>query len=222
MPPAGSVTVDVTGQVSITGRTGQETVALTGTATVQLAAPHVKGSVEANNATLTALSLSGNSVTGPVTVAKSASPASTGELRAISGNLFPAASFFDVYADVTVPAAPNPSITLHNNTPLHFTNGNLQSWPPNNVMYSASPNPCILLQPSIQNPAQICITSASMTLDVAGVGGTSQLTSVKQDTARVEETTFNDHAVGTLIVLALVGTFGIVANYARARFRSDD
>ncbi len=221
LPPAGSSTVDITGQVSITGRTGQETIALNGTATIQRAAPHLKGSVDAIDAEITALSLSGNSVTGPVTVTESAPYVSNGEIRSVSGSSFPATSFFQVYVVVTIPASPNPTVTLHNDVPLIFNNPSLVGWPMYNATYSASPSPCVLLQPSIYNPAQVCISSATFTLNAAGVGGITQLTAAVDEGERVEDTTGNDHAVGVAVVLALFATFGVIANYVRQRLRSD-
>lgn len=222
LPPAGSDTVNVTGSVSVTSRTGSETVPLTGTATIQLAAPHSKGSVDANVAEITALSLSGISVTGPVTVTESPSHVSDGEIRSISGSSFPATSFFNVYAMVTVPASPNPTITLHNEVPLMFNNPALAGWPMYNATYSATPSPCVLLEPSIYNPAQICISGGTMTLTGAGVGGITELASMPVDEGeRVDNTTGNDHVVGIAVVLALFAAFGVVANFARAKLRSD-
>lgn len=216
LPPAGTDTLDVTGQVSITGRTGQETITLNGTATIQLAAPHSKGSVDANDAEITALSLTGTSVTGPVTVTESPSLVSNGEIRSISDGSFPATSFFNVYAIVTIPASPNPSVTLYNSIPLVLNNPSLSTWPPYNAAYAANPSPCILLQPSIQNPAQVCISSATFTLSAAGVGG---LTELPQATEVSERFIGSDHALGVVVVLALFAAFGVMAKYARSRLR---
>jgi hypothetical protein len=221
LPPAGTDTVNVVGQVSITGRTGQETIGLSGTATIQRATPHTKGSVEASNAELTALNLTGTSVTGPVTVTESPSLVSSGELRSISGTEFPATSFFDVFVVVTMPAAPNPTITLHNTIPLDFNNSSLAGWPPYNAVYTAAHSPCVLLQPAVQNPAQTCITSASMTLTAAGVGGVSHLSGLQPAAENVtKDRTPNDEAAGFGVALALLATFGCVATYARAKLRA--
>jgi hypothetical protein len=219
LPPAGTDTLNVTGQVSITSRTGQETIALSGTATVLRAAPHSKVSVDAIDAEITSMSLTGTSVTGNVTVAKSASPASNGEIRSLSGSSFPASSFFDVYATVTVPASPNPSVTLHNDTALHVNNPSLVTWPPYNAAYVASPISCILLQPSIQNPAQICISSATFALSAPGVGGLTELPALLEEGERVKSTTPNDHLAGIGVVLVLFVTSGIIANFARTKLR---
>lgn len=221
LPPAGTETLTATGSVSITGRTGNETIAITGTVTIQRATPHMKGSVQASNAEITAMSLAGTSVTGPVTMSESPSQTSNGELRAIMGNDLPATSFFNVYAVVTIPASPNPSITLHNNVPIVFNNPHISNWPPYNTVYTASPASPILLEPSIQNPAQVKIVSATITVTSPGVGGVSQLAAPIDEDERAEETTGNDHAVGIGVVLALVGAFGVMANYARARLRSE-
>lgn len=219
LPPAGTETVNATGQVSITGRTGQETIALSGTATIQLAAPHAKGGVEANDAEITALSLTGTSVTGPVAVTESPALASNGEIRSISANTFPATSFFDVYVMVTIPASPSPTVTLHNDTPLTFNNPALAGWPAYNATYSASPSPCVLLEPSIYNPAQICISGATFTLSSpSAVGGVAELALVPADEIeRVDNTTVSDHVGGIAVVLALCATSGVVTHFARTK-----
>jgi hypothetical protein len=223
LPPAETDTVDVSGQVSITSRTGQESIALTGTATVQLAAPHTKGSVEANDAEITAISLSGNSITGPVTVTESPSSVSNGEIRSISDGSFPATSYFNVYAVMVVPASPSPSITLHNDVPIVMSVAALYGWPPSSATYTATPSPCVLLQPSISNPAQICVTGASFTLSSPNaVGGLTELASMPVDEGeRVDNTTGNDHVVGAAVVLALLATGGLAAGYARRKLRSN-
>ena len=216
LPPAGSDTVAVTGQISITSRTGQETVLLSGTATIQLAAPHAKGSVDANYAEITALSLSGTSVTGPVTVTESPSLVSNGEIRSISGSSFPATSLFNVYAIVTVPASPLPTITLHNIVPLVFSNPILASWPLLNQSYVATPSPCVMLQPVISNPAEICITSGLITLNSPNaVGGLTSLSAMPIDEADAA-TSDSDRAAGSAVVLMILAASGVVATFALA------
>ena len=221
LPPAGTNTVNVTGQVSVTSRTGQESITLTGTATVQLAAPHTKGSVEANDAELTALNLTGMSLTGLVTVSESPSVVSNGEIRSISDGAFPATSYFNVYAMVAVPASPSPSITLHNDVPIVMSVASLNGWPPYQAMYTATPNPCVLLQPSLSNPAQICITSASFTLTDPGVGGVTELAEPVDEHEAVSAGGAPQHGVGIAIGLALFATVGLVAGYARRKLRSN-
>jgi hypothetical protein len=221
LPPAETDTVDVSGYVSITSRTGQESIALTGTATVQLAVPHVKGSVQANDAEITALNLSGNSITGPVTVTESPSWVSNGEIRSISDGSFPATSYFNVYAVMVVPASPSPSITLHNEVPIVMSMAVLYGWPPFSATYTATPNPCVLLQPSISNPAQICVTGASFTLTEPGVGGVTELAEPVEEHEAVDTGGAGQHGVGIAIGLVLFATVGLVAGYARRRLRSN-
>jgi hypothetical protein len=220
LPPSGTTTLDVAGSVSITSRTGTETVSLSGTATIVNAGPHDKSGVDADAAELTSLSLAGNSVTGPVTVTESTARVSDGEIRSIGGDSFPATSYFNVYAIVTVPAAPSPSITLYNDVPLVMTDSSVGTWPPQLETFSATPSPSILLEPSIQNPAQIRVTSATFSLAGVPVGGVSRLAEPVEREHRVEETTFNDHAVGVMVVLGLLAIAGAAGNYARARLRS--
>jgi hypothetical protein len=194
---------------------------LTGTVTIDRATPHMKGSVQASDAEITAMNLSGTSVTGQVTITESPSQVSNGEIRAITGNDFPATSFFNVYAIVTMPASPNPTITLHNTLPIVFNNPLIANWPPYNTVYTASPATPILLQPAVQNPALVRIVSATITLTSPGVGGFAQLAAPIDQDGKAEETTGNDHAVGVGVVLALLAVFGVMANYARAQLRSD-
>ena len=221
LPPAGTDTVDVNGQMSITSRAGTETIPLTGTATVQRAAPHMKGSVEAIEAEITALSLTGNSVTGPVTVTESPSLTSNGEIRSLSDGSFPATSFFNVYVVVVVPASPSPSITLHNETPLIFNNQLLYGWPPSNASYTAAPSPCILLQPSISNPAQICVTGGIITLGTPGVGGMTALAGVGREHEVVDTAGVSQRGLGIALGLLLFAAVGLVARYARRKLRSN-
>ncbi len=223
LPPAGTDTVDVSGQISITSRTGQETVTLTGTATIQRAAPHMKGSVEAIDAEITALSLSGNSVTGPVTVTESPSLASNGEIRSLSDGSFPATSFFNVYAVVVVPASPSPSVTLYNQSgaPLVFGNGSLNGWPPYNAVYITAPNPCVLLLPSVSNPAQICVTGGVMTLSTAGVGGVTELAGIDQERETVDTEGAARRGAGIAVGLLLFATVGLAGWYARRKLRPE-
>jgi hypothetical protein len=214
--------VDVNGQMSITSRTGTETILLTGTATIQRAAPHMKGSVEAIEAEITALSLTGNSVTGPVTVTESPSLASNGEIRSLSDGSFPATSFFNVYAVVVVPASPSPSITLHNenDAPLMFSNQSLNGWPPYNASYTAAPSPCILLQPSISNPAQICVTGGIITLGTPGVGGMTELAGIDQEHDVVDSAGAAQRGFGIALGLLLFAATGLAGWYARGKLRS--
>lgn len=220
LPPAGTDTLNVIGQVSITSRTGRESIPMAGTATVQRAAPHTKGSVEVIDAEITALSLMGESVTGPVTVTESASLMSTGEIRSLSDGSFPATSYFNVYAVMAVPASPSPTITLHNDVPLVLSTSSLNSWPPHNATYSGTASPCILLRPSVSNPAQICITSASFTLSSPAVGGVTQLAELRGE-AEAAGRAGGRHAWGIALGLLLLAAVGLVARYARSQPRSN-
>jgi hypothetical protein len=216
-PPAGTDELPVSGQVSVSSRIGQETIPLTGTATIQRGAAQLQGGVEVVPAEITALSLQGDSVTGPITVAESATLASTGELRALqTSSSYPASSYFDVYATVTAPASPGGSITLHNEAALHMVAAsNLYTWPPVSATYSATPNPCVPLLPSL--PKGICITSLSFTIS-GGVGGLTRLADVDATAERDFAPSRHDTAAGIGIALAGVLAVGVTGWYVRRLF----
>lgn len=175
LPPAGTDNVWLSGQVSIVSRIGQETVQLTGTATIDRSNPQLQGGVEVVDTEIVAMSLTGQSVTGPVSVAESPTLASTGRIQSKQPppDQFPASSFFDVLVQVTVPASPGGSVVLHNDVPLRLApTGNIARWPPVGVAYVAAPDPCVPLIPT--QPKNICITSASFTFTQA-VGGETEL-----------------------------------------------
>ena len=176
LPPAGTDVLDVVGQVSVVSRLGTETISLAGTITIVRGNPQLDGGVEVVSAEIVSLSLAGESVTGPVTVSESPTFASTGEIRSLQPppDQFPASSFFDVFIEVAVPASPSPTVTLHNEAPLHIvpmsggSEVSLSRWPPSGVTYRVEPSPCVPLLPSA--PKEICVTSLSFTLDPP-VGG---------------------------------------------------
>ena len=200
-PPAGTDNLPASGQVSVTSLLGQETIPLTGTVTIQRGAAQLQGGVEVVPAEIIALNLQGNSLTGPVTVAESVSLASMGELRALQpSSSYPASSLFDVYATITVPAAPSPSVTLHNNAPLHVVaTTNLYNWPPASTTYSAAPNPCVPLLPAL--PKSICITSLSLTIS-GGVGGVTRLSEIGASAATERAPSRSDREAGIGIAVA--------------------
>ncbi len=179
LPAAGTEALNVTAEVSITSRLGTETIMLTGIAGIERDEPQMDGLVEASAARIVDLNLSGDSVTGPVTVTQSEDLETTGELRSLQPppDEFPASSFFDVFFDTGVPASPQGSLTFHNEVALHLvpTVGGLEvplnAWPPIGVTYAATLDPCVDLvretpdfrapgSPSI--PAEICVTAVSI------------------------------------------------------------
>ena len=122
LPPAGTDVLDVSGEVSLTSLLGSETIPLSGTVTIQRSDPQIQGGVEVVDAEIVAMDLAGTSLTGPITVTESAILVSSGELQSQQPppNQFPASSFFDVFLVVVAPASPSPTITLHNEVPLHL------------------------------------------------------------------------------------------------------
>ena len=118
-PAAGSDTVAVSANVSVSSRTGTEIIHFTGSATIQRGDPYQDAGAEVINTEITALDLSAVSLEGPLTATLSAGPASLGQIRGTgpAPAQFPATSFFDVFFEVDVPhsclGCP-PFLTLHN------------------------------------------------------------------------------------------------------------
>lgn len=219
-PPAGTDNLPASGAVSVSSLIGQETIPLTGTVTIQRGVAQLQGGVEVVPAEIIALNLQGNSLTGPITVVESVSLVSMGEIRALQSSYsYPASSLFDVYATITVPAAPSPSVTLHNNAPLHVVAAtNLYNWPPGSATYSAAPNPCVPLLPAL--PKSICITSLSLTIS-GGVGGMTELASVEHEREVVDTAGPSQRGFGIAVGLLLFATVALVARYARGKLRSN-
>jgi hypothetical protein len=188
-PSAGSDNVGVSADVSIVSRLGSETIHLTGTATITHADAYEDSGHEVFDTEITALSLTGTSVTGPVTITQSASPNSTGQVRGTdpAPSQFPASSFFDAFVDISIPGSPNTPVTLHNDKGFHLVSAqSVNSWPPYGVVYnltlpSSTPSPTptgphptdppgtppctnegIRLQPEL--PAEICVTGLTVVL----------------------------------------------------------
>jgi hypothetical protein len=210
LPPAGTDAFSVVGQVGVTSRLGSETFAITGTATIGSATPHMEGPVEVADMGMAALDLSGASLVGEITISKSSSLTSLGELRGLQPppDSFPASSFFDVYIEAVAPANPNPTITLYNTVPLHMvpaSGGNevqVPSWPPYPaVTYVADTTPCVPLLPTL--PLNACITSLSATLSPV-VGGVSELAARAPDRAARDNARSITALEGVLIGVAAV------------------
>lgn len=221
-PPPGDDTLPVTGSVSVSSRIGQETIALNGTVTIERGGAQMQGGVEVVPAEIVALSLSGNSVTGPIVVIESNALTSSGELRALqSGSSYPASSFFDVYVTVTAPASTGTptvtTITLSNNAPLHMVaSGSLYEWPPASASYAATPNPCVALTPAL--PKEICITDLSFKISVEtspGVGGIASLPEPAGAAAGDRSPSGGDRAAGVGIGLGGLLCAGLAGWYAR-------
>lgn len=180
-PPAGQDDLGLSGQVSLVSRLGQETLELSGTATLQRSDPYDDGGVQVIEIELVSMLLSGESVTGPVVVTERAALASIGEIRSQQpGQDFPADSFIDVFAEILIPASPDPTASVHNDVAarvvpmLGVTPLPLASWPPIGRTYGASYDPCVPLLPA--TPKEICVTAMSFEFELPpGVGGVSEL-----------------------------------------------
>ena len=215
--PAGSEMLPVTGQVSVTSRIGTETISLNGTATIQRGDAQLQGGVEVVPAEIIALTLSGTSLTGAISVGESTTLASAGELRALQpSSSFPASSFFDVYALVIVPASPGGPVVLQNSTALHMVaSDNLTEWPPVSASYAATPDPCVPLAPPL--PKQICITGLAFTTSggTLAVGGMASLPDIGRAAASDRDAARGDTAAGMAIGLAGLVAAGLAGWYAR-------
>ncbi len=185
LPPAGSDTFNVTAEVSISSRLGEETISLSGTFDVERGDPVIDETtgVEVVIAEITSINLQGNSLTGPVSINQSPDLASLGEIRSLQEppDQFPAHSFFDLFVEAHVPASPRSELVLHNEEPIRLWPGDgdsqelIDSWPPVGVTYGAQLDPCVsLFQPSLDPrdpvpgfPAQVCVERISITVGVA-------------------------------------------------------
>ena len=183
-PPAGSDTMPVTADVSLTSVLGQETIPFSGVATISRSDPYMNGGVEVVDLELTSLALSGNSVTGPVTITQSTTIQSLGEIRSNQpGQDWPASAYLDLFVDVSAPASPQGTITKHNEDAIRVVPMvagsplSISAWPPSGVPWEVDLSPCISLLPTL--PKNVCVTSLSLVLNGSPpgeeVGGLAEL-----------------------------------------------
>ncbi|MCI0776859.1 MAG: hypothetical protein J4N95_01650 [Chloroflexi bacterium] len=174
LPPAGSDTFNVTAEVGISSRLGEETIPLSGTFRVERGDPGIdeKTGVEVVMAEITSIDLQGESLTGPVSINQSPVLASLGEIRSLQEppDQFPADSFFDIFIEARIPASPQGELVLHNEDLIRLvpvegdSQVSIDSWPPVGVTYSAELDPCVALLPAL--PAEVCVESISITIGV--------------------------------------------------------
>jgi hypothetical protein len=93
--------------------------------------------------------------------------------------------------------------------------GNLYGWPPVSATYSATPNPCVPLLPSI--PKDICVTSISFKISggSAAVGGVTRLADVDAAAEAERAPSRSDTAAGIGIGLAGLAAAGLAGWYVR-------
>ena len=185
-PPAGSENVQVTTNISLTSRLGQETISFSGSATISRSDPYIDGGVEVVDLELIFLALGGTSITGPVTITQSDTFPSLGEIRSNqTGQSWPASAYLDIFFDVAAPASPNATITKHNEAAIHVVpmfQGSpisISSWPPSAVPWEADLTPCVSLLPT--DPKDVCVTNLSLILSGTNsgeVGGLAELASI--------------------------------------------
>jgi hypothetical protein len=140
LPPAGTDVFHAAGQVDVESRLGSETVLLTGTVTVQRGDPYMSGGVEVVDTEITSMSLSGQGLTGPITVVESPTLTSTGRIQSKDPPPaeYPASSYFDVFVRVTTRSSPSPTIQLSNTQAWRMTaTSNVTAWPPVQATYAS-------------------------------------------------------------------------------------
>jgi hypothetical protein len=140
LPPAGTETMNVTAEVSITSRAGEETVALSGRVDIQRGDPRTEDDVEVVDVEIVALNLEGESLTGPVVVSESDTLTSTGEIRSLQPppDQFPASSFLDIFIEAQIPfAGRQAAARVHNEEAFRLdTTPDVATWPPEGATYS--------------------------------------------------------------------------------------
>ena len=213
LPPAGSDVVQVTAQVGLTSRLGQESIFFTGFATIERGEPYVDGGVAVVDLEMTALTMGGESITGPVTITQSATLWSLGELRSNqSGSDWPASAYIDVFIDVGAPGSPVEEITIHNETALHvLPQLPISFWPPTAVPWEAELSTCVSLLPAL--PKDVCVTDLLMTMSevTSEVGGFSELPAISAPGGGT--------SMAVLWVLGLAGLAALTfACFARRRY----
>ena len=224
LPPAGTDVVPVTAQIGIRSLLGSETIDFTGSATIVRGSPYLQGGVEVVDAELTAMTLTGASVTGAVSISESATRVSTGRIESLypPPQQYPASAVFDVYVVIQAPGSPGGTVTLRNDAPLHLTTlyGSFNSWPPEGNALFSLPMPCLPLVPNL--PAQACITSAIVGFPTNGgpVGGIAELPGEGDATAlaTTDSSRPGVAAIAAIAVGALV-TLGAVVGGASAMRR---
>ena len=124
---------------------GNDRVVLTGWIEVERASPRVEDGRSVVDLEVVQADLIGASRLGAVTVGERPQETSLGEIRALqAGAQFPAASFIDLFVDVSAPASTLGPIALHNEAPLHMTLQSnsellLEAWPPLGRTYRYGP-----------------------------------------------------------------------------------
>lgn len=136
LPPAGSDTLSVVGSTTVASRSGRETVPLTGTMTILRSAPFMDGGVEVETTQITSMTLTGQSLIGPITITQNGSLPSVGEIRSLQASQqYPATAFFDVFGQVDAPG-PN---DVHNNTAIRMTvTANITEWPMTQLTFTST------------------------------------------------------------------------------------
>ncbi len=172
LPDAGTDTMNLTGEVGVTSRLGEETISFAGTITVERGEAYGDGGVDVVDTEIVSLELRGDSVTGPVTVVTSDSLVSLGEIRSLqSPEMFPASSYFDIFVEASIPVSGHSSPAVHNEDAIRLVpmdgdqEVSLTAWPPIGVVYRAALDPCVPLLPEL--PAEICLTEVSIEIGAA-------------------------------------------------------
>jgi hypothetical protein len=229
LPGAGTDVLDVTGTVGVASRLGSETFAITGTATIAHGTPYMSGGAEEANLEIVDLDLLGESLVGDITITENPFTPSPGLLRGIQPptESLPATAELNVFIHAVAPANPGESVIMYNTAPLHMVpmqGGNevpVEVWPPHNSTFVADTTPCVPLLPTL--PLEACLTSLSVTIQVPGVGGMSELTAARKTDHSIEEDPAITPIEGVLIAVAAVaGVVGITgAGWYLRRLRAE-
>ena len=164
LPDAGTDTMNLTGEVGVLSRLGEETISFAGTFTVQRGDPYDDAGVDVVDTEILSLELQGDSLTGLVTVVNSNTLASLGEIRSLqSSEMFPASSYFEIFIEASIPVSGSRSApAVHNEETIRLVpmvsgqEVSLTAWPPIGVVYRVTLDPCVPLLPEL--PAEICLT----------------------------------------------------------------
>lgn len=172
---AGSDLLPVVVTANVESLLGNDRVVVTGWIEVERGTPRAEDGRSVVDLEVVRADLIGPSRLGAVTVGERPQYTSRGEIRALqAGAQFPAASFIDLFIDVSIPSSTLGPIALHNEIPFHMglqSNGQalpLEAWPPLGRTYRYGPaiagSGCIpLLNPDNSVPELgLCVRDTTM------------------------------------------------------------
>ncbi len=167
-----SVTVDVGTNF------GDQRVVLTGWVDIRAGELRLEDGNEVVDVQLAQVHLTGVSQLGLITVStrNDGTHVSKGEIRSLQpGAQFPAASFFDLYVDISAPDSPAGALLLYNDDALRLVpwknghKGSLTAWPPLGVQYRKGDQgvTCVPLLDQTGIAVRLGVCVRDLTLDIA-------------------------------------------------------